>query len=323
MGLRVARLEIAGKPVWAVETTAGLLRLAGRYPTTRAFFESGGSEEAHRVAQSPEGTPVDVAKAIWLSPVTHDAQFVCQATNYANHVREVGRDPADVVNNVFFRKASSCIVAADADIVKPKRVLLLDYEIELGLVLRKGFSGPVTVTAANLAEWVGGLVVVNDVSARDIQISHEQFHKAKSFRSFGPVGPWLVLIDQSDADRIAELVLTLSVDGEVRQRDVAGDMIFAPPATLTELSQVMDLAAGDLIATGTPGGVALHPPSARVQRWATFLLSPKKRFMMFLKGQLKNPKYLRPGQTVTATIATSDGTLDLGRQTNMIVEQST
>jgi 2,4-didehydro-3-deoxy-L-rhamnonate hydrolase len=319
MATRVARLEVNGAPIWAVETSLGLLPIDGNYRTTRAFFEEGGEQAARALAQSPTGTPIDLAAAKWLSPVTQDAEFVCQATNYANHVREVGRDPASVVNNVLFRKASSCISPADTDIIKPKHVMLLDYEIELGLVLRKGFDGPIKVTPETVGEWVGGLVIVNDVSARDVQISHEQFHKAKSYRTFGPVGPWLVLITAEEGLRIKDLLLTLCVNGEVRQKDYAGDMIFAPPATLTELSQIMDLRAGDLIATGTPGGVALHPPSATVQKWANFLLSPKKRFMMFLKGQLKNPKYLQPGQTMTATIATEDGLIDLGQQTNIIV----
>jgi 2-keto-4-pentenoate hydratase/2-oxohepta-3-ene-1,7-dioic acid hydratase in catechol pathway len=292
--------------------------IKGDYPTTRAFFENGGEQAALALVAAPAGTPIDLATAKWLSPVTQDAAFVCQATNYANHVREVGRDPASVVNNVIFRKAASCISPADTDIIKPKHVLLLDYEIELGLVLRKGFDGPIKVTPETVGEWVGALVIVNDVSARDVQISHEQFHKAKSYRTFGPVGPWLVLITPQEGLRIKDLLLTLAVNGEVRQKDYAGDMIFPPPATLTELSQIMDLNAGDLIATGTPGGVALHPPSATVQKWATFLLSPKKRFMMFLKGQLKNPKYLQPGQTITATIATEDRAIDLGQQTNKI-----
>ncbi len=319
MATRVARLEVNGASIWAVETSLGLLPIDGDYPTTRAFFEEGGEEAARALAQSPTGRPIDLAAAKWLSPVTQDAEFVCQATNYANHVREVGRDPASVVNNVLFRKASSCISPANTDIIKPKHVMLLDYEIELGLVLRKGFGGPIEVAPETVGEWVGGLVIVNDVSARDVQISHEQFHKAKSYRTFGPVGPWLVLITAEEGLRIKDLLLTLCVNGEVRQKDYAGDMIFAPPATLTELSQIMDLRAGDLIATGTPGGVALHPPSATVQKWANFLLSPKKRFMMFLKGQLKNPKYLQPGQTMTATIATEDGLIDLGQQTNIIV----
>lgn len=319
MALRVARLDISGKAVWAVETEIGLLPLSGNYPTTRAFFEDGGDSAAKALAANPTGPAIDAATAKWLSPVTQDAEFVCQATNYANHVREVGRDPASVVNNVLFRKASSCISPADTDIVKPKHVLLLDYEIELGLVLRQGFKGPINVTRESISDWVGGLVIVNDISARDVQISHEQFHKAKSYRTFGPVGPWMVLITADDAARIKDLLLTLYVDGDLRQRDYAGDMIFAPPATLTELSQIMDLNAGDLIATGTPGGVALHPPSARVQKWAAFLLSPKKRFMLFLKGQLKQSKYLQVGQIIAATIATEDGTIDLGQQINRVV----
>jgi 2,4-didehydro-3-deoxy-L-rhamnonate hydrolase len=318
MAIRAARLEQNGLVFWAVESSRGLLALDGDYPTTRSFFENGGEAAARALAAAPHGPAIDPAAVRWLSPVTRDAAFVCQATNYANHVREVGRDPASVVNNVFFRKASSCIAPADSPIVKPKHVLLLDYEIELGLVLRKGFDAPVTVTAETLGEWVGGLVIVNDISARDVQISHEQFHKAKSYRTFGPVGPWLVLITPEEGLRIKDLLLTLCVNGEVRQRDYAGDMIFAPPATLTELSAIMDLHAGDLIATGTPGGVALHPPSARVQKWAAFLLSPKKRFEMFLKGQLRNPRYLKSGQTVTATIATDDGAIDLGRQVNPV-----
>lgn len=318
MPLRVARLEVHDAPIWAVETCEGLLPLGRDYPTTRRFFEDGGADAAAALAATPVGTVLDPQAVKWLSPVTSDAQFVCQATNYANHVREVGRDPADVIHNVIFRKASSCIVAADAPIVKPRHVQLLDYEIELGLVLRRGWTGPNQIDADTIADWVGGLVIVNDVSARDVQISHEQFHKAKSYRSFGPVGPWLVLIDAADARRIAELELCLAVDGDVRQRDFAGDMIFGPAATLSELSAIMDLNAGDLIATGTPGGVALHPPSARVQRWANFLLSPKQRFKLFLKSQLKSRRYLRPGQIVRSQIATRDGALDLGEQVNII-----
>ncbi|GBF86510.1 fumarylacetoacetate hydrolase family protein [Aphanothece sacrum] len=319
MTTRVARLQLNGAPVWVVETAAGLLPIPGDYPTTRAFFEQGGETAAMALADAPKGDAIDPAAAEWLSPVTQDAEFVCQATNYANHVREVGRDPATIINNVLFRKASSSIASPDTDIVRPAHVRLLDYEIELGLVLRKGFDGPVKVTTETVGEWVGGLVIVNDVSARDVQISHEQFHKAKSYRTFGPVGPWLVLLPPQDESRIGDLLLTLSVNGKVRQRDYARDMIFAPPVTLTELSEIMDLNPGDLIATGTPGGVALQPPSPLVQKWASFLLSPQKRFAMFLKGQLKKGGYLQPGDIMTAAITTDDGTIDLGVQTNRIV----
>ncbi|MFM6949617.1 MAG: fumarylacetoacetate hydrolase family protein [Novosphingobium sp.] len=313
MALQVARIELAGDLCWAVQSAAGLRRLEGIYPTTRAFFEQGGPADA---AASQASGPIIVPDRI-LSPVTHDARFVCQATNYASHVKEVGGDPAAMVDNVIFTKAASCIVPADAEIIRPAHVQLLDYEIELGLVLKRGFNGPEPISENDLADWIGGLVIVNDITARDVQISHMQFHKSKSYRTFGPVGPWLVLPEPAELARWRELELVLTVDGEERQRAQAGDMIFQPAETLTELSAIMDLAAGDLIATGTPGGVALRPPPPLVQAIAGFL-SPARRFALFLKGQLKRPHYLRDGQIMRATIRTPDGVLDLGEQHNRV-----
>ena len=317
MALRVARVEADGAPFWVVEGDDGLRALSKNYATTRAFFEDGGVEDA--AASTANGAPVPTTVR-FLSPVTRDARFVCQATNYADHIRETGGDPAHVTNNILFTKASSCIVAADADVIRPAHVQLLDYEIELGLVLKRGVAGAIAVTQDTLHEWIGGWVIVNDVTARDVQISHGQFHKSKSYRTFGPVGPWLVLPEPQDFARLFELELTLSVDGKVRQRALAQEMIFKPAATLTELSQIMDLDAGDLIATGTPAGVALHPPSAFIQAVAGFL-NPKTRFAKFLSGQLKRDAYLKPGQTMTATIRTRDGTIDLGEQRNHIITQ--
>jgi 2-keto-4-pentenoate hydratase/2-oxohepta-3-ene-1,7-dioic acid hydratase in catechol pathway len=313
MPLNVARIEAVGRILWAVDSPQGLRRLSGDYPTTRDFFEQGGPADAARAVAEGEMVTADRVH----SPVTRDARFVCQATNYASHVKEVGGDPAAIVNNVIFTKASSCIVPADSDIIRPSHVRLLDYEIELGLVLRRGFIGPQVITDASLADWIGGLVIVNDVTARDVQISHMQFHKSKSYRSFGPTGPWLVLPTPPELARWRELELVLAVDGEERQRSLAGDMIFKPAETLTELSGIMDLAAGDLIATGTPGGVALHPPSPLVQAIAGFM-SPARRFKAFMTGQLKRSQYLRDDQVITATIRTRDGTINLGQQRNQV-----
>lgn len=313
MPLNVARIQAAGRIGWAVNSPEGLRRLSGDYPTTCAFFQQGGAADAARAAGEGETVKADRI----LSPVTQDARFVCQATNYASHVKEVGGDPAAVINNVVFTKASSCIAPADADIIRPPHVRLLDYEIELGLVLKRGFSGPEIITEGTLADWIGGLVIVNDVTARDVQISHMQFHKSKSYRTFGPVGPWLVLPSTVELARWSELELVLAVDGEERQRSVAGDMIFKPAETLAELSRIMDMAPGDLIATGTPGGVALHPPSPVVQALAGFL-PPARRFRAFMQGQLRRQQYLRDGQTISASIRTHDGAIDLGEQRNQV-----
>ncbi len=320
MGIRVARLQYQGSEIWAVETPRGLVTMDIAYPTTRAFFEQGGEQAAQDLMASSAGTIINPSEATWLSPITQDARFICQATNYADHVREVGGNPDDIVNNIIFTKASSCISPPDTDIICPAHVQLLDYEIELGIVLKRRLCAPQVITHETLGDWIGGLVIVNDITARDVQISHMQFHKSKSYRTFGPVGPWLLLPTGDDLRRLFDLELTLKVDGQVRQKSTAGQMIFKPAETLSELSTIMDLDAGDFIATGTPGGVALHPPSAFIQAIGGFL-SPQKRFAAFLKGQLKKPYYLRVGQRIEATIRTPDGTLDLGQQNNLVTAE--
>lgn len=314
MALQITRFEKqGGRPQWGVHQDGGIIPIKGTWATTRAFFEDGGPEAAR--AAKGKALPLDSVRL--LSPVTTDGDYVCQATNYAGHLIEVGRDPASQVNNVIFHKASSCISGPHDDIIKPAHVKLLDYEVELGLVIGAPITGPIDPTPETLYKWIGGLVVTNDVSARDVQISHEQFCKAKSYRSFGPTGPFLLLPDPAEMARYGELILRLWVNGEERQNGPASDMIFGPVATLTELSRVRDFKPGDMIATGTPAGVALKVPG-KSKMFISKFLSPKKRFMAFLKGQLQNPRYLKPGDVVECSIATPDGSMDLGRQRTVV-----
>jgi 2-keto-4-pentenoate hydratase/2-oxohepta-3-ene-1,7-dioic acid hydratase in catechol pathway len=201
--------------------------------------------------------------------------------------------------------------------VKPANVRFLDYEIELGLVFRRDITGPVTVTAANLWDFIAGLVIVNDYSARDVQIPQTQFYKGKSFRTFGPVGPWLCLLEPADIGRIGDLQLTLTVNGSVRQKDSTRNLVYGPAETLTELSSVHDFSAGDLLATGTPSGCALSVPSPALQRVAA-LLPEKTKWKVFFDKQAKRP-YLQAGDVVEARIRSEDGVIDLGAQRNRVV----
>lgn len=266
---------------------------------------------------SLSGTEVALDSARLLSPVTVDGDYICQATNFKSHVREIHRDPDKMVNNVFFQKASSCLCGPTDDIIKPKHVQLLDYEVEMALVIKAPIAGPINATEDTLGNWVAGYVLTNDVTARDVQISHEQFHKSKSYRTFGPTGPHVWLAEPADFRRWRELRMTLSVNGEERQNDFASDMIFDPVQTLNELSRVRDMKPGDIIATGTPSGVALKVPS----KFVLFLgnmMSPAKRFRLFLKSQLKSDRYLQPGHVVECQIRTDDGEIDLGTQQNEV-----
>ena len=144
-------------------------------------------------------------------------------------------------------------------------------------------------------------------------------HKGKSYRSFGPAGPVLLLLDAAEWKRWPELRMRLSVNGQVRQETLCGDMLFAPHQTLSELSALQDLHAGDLIATGTPAGCAAKAPGKLVYFVMNHLMSPATKWKLFIQKGLANPLYLKPGDQMSASIRTDDGALDLGEQHNRIV----
>ena len=317
MAVNVMRFaQGGGDPAWGVVDGVTVRPVVGSWATTGDFMT--GAADAVRDGRADLGPAIDVDGVDVLCPITTDQQFICQAVNYRGHMADSGLSPETSPFNIFFRKASSCLAPADTDIVSPAHVEFLDYEVEIGLVLSQRVDGPTTVTADGLGEHVGALVLVNDVSARDVQIPEQQFYKGKSYRTFGPVGPWLTLVDQAELDRFTELHLRLSVNGDVRQDDHATDMVHAPAPTLTELSQVQDWAPGDLLATGTPGGTALKAPAKPIALLAQ-IVSPKKRAGLMRRAAAGNDKRLRPGDQVVATVATDDGRIDLGEQRNTVV----
>lgn len=252
-----------------------------------------------------------IAQLELLAP-TPGARIFCQGANYRTHMIESGMDP-DRMFNMFFTKSTASLAGPHDDIIRPAHVRLLDYEVELGLVLRAPITHATAVTDATLVDYVGGFVVANDVSARDVQLPQGQWYKGKSYRTFCPVGPYLVVPDADHLGRWRQLRLTLSVNGELRQDSLAGDMAFGPAATLSEWSQLEDLGAGDLLLTGTPGGVALQPPPPRVQKIAG-LLPEARRWELFVRSQGRSGAYLKPGDLIEASIRTDDKTLDLGTQ---------
>jgi 2-keto-4-pentenoate hydratase/2-oxohepta-3-ene-1,7-dioic acid hydratase in catechol pathway len=267
-----------------------------------------------------QGKRVSWQDVTLLSPLTQNQQFVCQGANYRQHMIESGVNPDDKTFNMIFTKAASCICAADSPVVKPKGVHLLDYEVELGLVLKCEINEGVSLSEEDLPNVIAGLVIVNDYSARDIQLPQMQFYKGKSFRTFGPVGPWLCLLETEDYRHLTNLDLELRVDDEVRQQDNTRNVVYQAAETLTELSLIQDFAPGDLIATGTPAGCALRAPSPRIQRMMG-LIPEKTKWRLFLKAQRKRTQYLRPGQTVTTSIKSPCGQIDLGTQSNLVIAE--
>lgn len=316
MAVNVARASHAGRAVWGVVDGERFTPIDGEYPTTRAFMLEGAARVRDGLGLA--ATSLAVSDVDVLCPITQDAQFICQAINYRSHMRESGFDPVSSPFNIFFRKASSCLAAATDDIVSPGHVEFLDYEVEIGLVLARDVSAPVPVHEGNLVDHVGALVLLDDVSARDVQLPEGQFYKGKSYRTFGPTGPWLTLVTAEELARFSELRLKLSVNGEVRQDSLASDMVHRPPETLTELSELQSWRAGDLVATGTPGGCALQAPPKPLALLAQ-IVSPARRQALARRVAGRNPRRLRPGDEIEAICRTDDGAIDLGLQRNRVV----
>lgn len=316
MAVNTVRFESEGRIQWGVLRNDKITPIPGDFPTTGDFVANNAVADLARL----NGGDIDLAAVKILSPVTRNQQFLCQGANYRQHMIESGMNPDDKKFNMFFTKAASSIVAADSPLIKPQHVRFLDYEVELGLIIKRAVESKVKVTDANLSEFIAGLVIVNDYSARDIQIPQMQFYKGKSYRTFGPVGPRLCLLEPQDFARIKDLQLTLTVNGAVRQNDVAANLVFGPAETLTEFSGLQDMFPGDLIATGTPAGCALAVPSPARQRIAG-LLPEAVKWKVFLRIQSKRSQYLKAGDVVEARIATPSGDIDLGVQRNHVVEE--
>ncbi len=294
-------------PVRTTATTTA--ELLGDVASVRATLDAARSGAA-------AGEPRSISELPLVSPVTAPCRVVAQMTNFVSHVRDSGMDPG-TVPLTFFRKTSGSISGPCDDIIKPGHVRFLDYEIELGLVIGHPLDVGTTVTAANWKDYVAGLVITNDVSARDVQLPKTQFYEAKSYPTFTPVGPALVLLDADELDRLSELKLVLKVNGEIRQDSDLTDMIYNPLQALQELSRFQSLAPGDLILTGTPGGTALKAPPKPVEIIGA-LLPPAAKWKAFFRAQAKNRSYLRDGDLLELTIRTRDGAIDLGTQKNKV-----
>lgn len=296
---------------WWVQNLDGAARIDTAATTTGELLGDRAAIVAAEAAGPGERVPVDDLDLV--SPVTAPCRVVAQMTNYATHVKDSGMDP-QTVPLTFFRKSSGSISGPFDDVIRPGHVTLLDYEVEIGLVVGSPLRVGTEVDETTLPEVVAGLVITNDVSARDVQLPKTQFYEAKSYPTFTPVGPVLVLLDAAEFARFDDLRLTLRVNGEIRQdRKVGGDMIYGPVEALRTLAGFQRLDAGDLVLTGTPGGTALKAPPKLIEKIGA-LLPPALKWKSFFRGQAKNPAYLKDGDVMELSIATDDGALDLGIQ---------
>ncbi len=205
--------------------------------------------DVERLPAAPSG--------VRLGPCIGDVgHFIAIGLNYADHAAEQNLQPPK--EPVIFNKAPSCICGPNDDTMIPKDSIKLDYEVELGVIIGQRAR---YLTKENAMQAVAGYCVANDVSEREFQIERSgQWVKGKSGETFGPLGPWLVTKDEVKDPQ--NLKLWLSVNGEVRQNSSTKNLIFGVAHLVWYCSQFFVMNPGDVIVTGTPGGVALFmkPP---------------------------------------------------------------
>ncbi len=317
MGISIVRFRLGeSNPQWGVITRDQLSPTQKTYASHRDIMAD--YFETSNIAL--EDTILSIEDVVLLSPVNNDVQIFCQGLNYASH-REEGGVTADKGQNLIFTKPGSSISGPFEDIVRPRDCELLDYEIELALILKEDLPPDTPVTQDNLLDYVGGLTLCNDVSARDLMFGAPmmQWFKGKGQRTFCPTGPILYLLDHDERDLLSQLRLTLTVNGEVKQDATTDQMIFKPEETLTEIAAFADIKAGDMLLTGTPGGVTLN---ANLKVGMAILLNftnDEKRRAKLIKTQ-SNIRYLEPGDQLTLTLKSSDGRLDFGAQNTGVVD---
>jgi 2-keto-4-pentenoate hydratase/2-oxohepta-3-ene-1,7-dioic acid hydratase in catechol pathway len=195
-------------------------------------------------------------RARFLGPIPRPARNIfCVGRNYAEHAKERGADIPTVP--VFFTKPPSCVVGHGADVMAWPATQNLDYEVELAVVIGKPGRD---IPRAKAYDHVFGYTILNDITARDLQKRHTQWFKGKSLDTFAPLGPWIV--PKSSLPDPHTLRIILRVNGEIRQAATTADMIFRIDELIEVLSGGMTLEPGDIIATGTPSGVAagFDPP---------------------------------------------------------------
>lgn len=194
------------------------------------------------------GGRIPIAEVTLHAPVDKPSKVICIGLNYADHARESGM--AIPERPLVFCKFPSSIVGPYDDVELPPESKKVDWEAELVVVIG---SNALRVTAEQSVSHIGGFMVANDVSARDVQADDGQFVRAKSFTSFCPVGPWVTTLDE--VEDYSNLSVQLRVNGALMQNGNTSDLIANVSEIVSFCSQISMLEAGDIILTGTPAGV--------------------------------------------------------------------
>lgn len=236
------------------------------------------------LAEATQSPTWPAAGVTFATLVGRPSKVVCVGLNYRTHIQEMGRDLPE--HPTLFSKFSETLIGATDNIMLPAETEAFDWEVELAVVIGAKVR---RATEAQAEAAIAGFTVLNDITCRDWQLRTREWLQGKSWEATTPVGPYLVTPDELAGGVRPTLDLRLTVDGEQMQSDNTGDLLFDPVDLVQYISTIITLNPGDIIATGTPGGV----------------------------GHARKPEvYLTDGQTVVAEIG------GIGRLENLVVAES-
>ena len=254
--MQFVRYTSGSSPQWGLRRDGEIVPLAGLREdvTYQQLTDSGFLNVVEDAADAAEERAVPAEEARLLAPVPRPGKIVCVGLNYHDHAEEQGQEVPE--RPLLFGKAGTSVTNPGDPIVNPADIEELDYEVELGVVIGRTAKN---VDAADARDYVAGYTAVNDVSARDAQFEDEQYLRAKSYDTFAPMGPALVPDEHLDP---ASLDVACRVNGETLQESNTEQFIFGVEELVEYISGVMTLRPGDVVSTGTPGGVGIFrdPP---------------------------------------------------------------
>ena len=275
--MKLATIRLEGRTA-AVRVEGDSLVDLGLPDVGAVLASPGGLDTAART----EGTILSAADAVFAPLVPRPGKMVCVGLNYRNHIKEMGRDLPE--HPTLFSKFADTLVGARDDIHRPVETEQFDWEAELAVVVGRQVR---RADEAEAAAAIAGFTVLNDITCRDWQFRTREWLQGKNWESTTPLGPCLVTPDEVGGPRPA-LDIRCEVNGQLMQQDNTGDLLFDPVDLVRYVSTMIRLSPGDIIATGTPGGV----------------------------GHARTPQvYLREGDTVVTEI---DG---LGRLENRVITE--
>lgn len=253
--MKLLSFEYAGRASWGAvigDQVADLGRAFPQYPTLQSYLAAG---RLGQVKADAATVPADIALSAirYLPVITQPEKIVCAIRNYHDHHREVVAAGLDRELSAFppiFLRTWRSQTAHDAPIVRPHCSDSLDWEGELAVVIGKTGRN---IPAAQAHEYIAGYSIYNDASIREWQFHAKAIAAGKNFEGTGAFGPWMVTADEIAPDRA--LSLETRLNGEVMQRTRTDDMIFSVAQQIEYASTIFTLVPGDVIVTGTPGGV--------------------------------------------------------------------